>query len=210
MGNKGARELERLGVSLPRVDFDQKALAFQLTGLPHPLLVTRILACVSACVRERGLSCLELLSDGQLTIATSAGRVRPDGFAVIVHPETHERVALFFEADRGTQPFSRTEFAQSHFRMKVLGYDALWRDRDKLGELGADTFLVLTLTKDEARMRSLALRVGEMLKPAPAGVEPLFWFATQGVVDLERPTALLFDEIWESAEHPRERGSIFE
>lgn len=217
MGNNGARELARLGVSLPRIDFDQKARAFQLAGLPHPLLVTRILACITAGVREHELACAEIVGDRQITIDTLARdgsrefpvRLRPDAFALIEHPERGERVALFFEADRGTMPLSRSEFVQSSIRKKVLGYNGLWGDDEKLRELGAETFLVLTLTKDAARMHSLFKHVREMLTPAAAGVEPLFWFATEDAASLEDPSALLFGEVWESAEHPGERGSVF-
>src|SRR5215471_13508316 len=45
LGNRAARLLAKLGITVPRIDWDQRAKEWQLYSFAHPLLVTRTNVC---------------------------------------------------------------------------------------------------------------------------------------------------------------------
>lgn len=138
LGNKGAVELERLGFTLPRIDWDQKAKDIQPFSFDHPLLITRFLTCFSLGVqRTPGLQIAELIAEGKfhdtVTFFDGAAEVtlpiKPDATVVVEDRRDGrtERLGIFHEAQRRTMPLQRgphsgsPRFIESIWRISTTG-----------------------------------------------------------------------------------------
>jgi hypothetical protein len=115
-------------------------------------------------------------------------RLEPDGVAIVrVHGELQ---ALLFEVDLATVPPSR-------MRERYGAYYEWWKVGLHRGRYAGMPLRILTLAPDVVRtnrLRSLARSVS----PEGDG-RGLFWFAEQGVADLEAPENLLAAQ-WRTAE----------
>lgn len=101
----------------------------------------------------------------------------PD-FAFGVRFADSSRRCFFVEIDRGTMPITRSNFSQTSFQRKMLAYLAVYASRLHERQFGWKAFRVLTVTTDEARMRSM-IEVAQSLGHAGALGASLFWFTTR-------------------------------
>ena len=88
------------------------------------------------------------------------------------------RRCFFVEIDRGTMPVTRSNFAQTSFQRKMRAYLSAHASRLHERQFGWKTFRVLTVTTDEARLRSMIQAARNLGHPGGPGAS-LFWFATR-------------------------------
>lgn len=148
----------------------------------HELAVNDFAIALHCAAGDRGWDVIEWHDDDQLQKLkerTALGDLIPDGICVLESPS--QRLPLFFELDRGTEPvtgrsanrwerkidkyddYFRTRFRTDPFFTDLLGYDT-----DDL----ADPVVLAVTTKGELRMRNLveATRAG--------GVRDTYWHTT--------------------------------
>lgn len=217
LGNKGAQELARIGFTLPRKDWDQKAKEWKPYSFDHPLLISRFLTCASLGMQKTpGLEIAELYPEGRFrdTVTFFDGKeevtlpIKPDATLVVEdRRDGHtERLGIFHEAQRRTMPLQRTTFKQSSFYKKLVAYLHYWLQGDRFKErLGVDDFIVAVLAEDETAMtilRDFAKEADEEKRGSD-----LFWFASHSMLTLEEPHTVLTGDLWATA--AGERGSIF-
>lgn len=206
LGNGGARELEHLGATLPRTDWNEKAKAFKVLSLDHALLTTHAVTVLLASLRAQPeLRVRRVLPDGAFHTSVSAfdGQrnvripIKPD--AVLIVDEPDRRTALLLEADRGTMPGERTALAQSSFRRKALGYFAYWLNKATFRrELEVDDLVVLTVCRTASRVEALRA-TAQQVDPKKTGTD-IFWFTTADSLRRDAPETAVTDEtIWTTA-----------
>ncbi len=217
LGNRGARLLQRIGVTIPRIDWDQRAKEWQPYSLDHPLLVTRMNVCLAQGIQQA--AGLELVAfqaenkfvdfvtffDGEQDLTLP---IKPDGLFVVKDHYSGETLALFPEAERLTAPNRRRTFKQSSFYKKVLAYLHYYRHLDQLCErlaMPLDDFIVPVICETPERKEALRKRLYEL---GPTEQESsIFWVSDRTQLDVAHPTQLLFGEVWTTA--TGEQGSIF-
>ena len=86
------------------------------------------------------------------------------------------RKCFMVEIDRGTMPVSRSDLTQTSFERKMRAYLAAHHARQHEQQFGWKTFRVLTVTKDQHRLRSIMETLRNM-QGASAPGPALFLFA---------------------------------
>jgi hypothetical protein len=208
LGNGGAHELEQLGVTLPKMDWNQTAKAFKVLSLDHALLTTHAVAVILASVRAQPeLRVRRVLPDGAFHTSVTAydGErnvripIKPDAVLIVEEIKKRQTTAFLLEADRSTMPAERTTLAQSSFRRKALGYFTYWLDKATLRrELEADDFVVLTVCRTTSRLEALRA-TAQQVDPKKIGTN-IFWFTTVDALRRDTPETAVTDEtIWTTA-----------
>jgi len=129
LGNRGARLLQRLGMTIPRIDWDQRAKEWLPYSVAHPPLVTRTNVCFAQGIQQaEGLELVVFYPENKFVdfVTFFDGNeevtlpIKPDGLFVVKDLLTGETLALFPEAERLTSPNKRSTFKQSCLYKKVL------------------------------------------------------------------------------------------
>jgi len=204
LGNKGGALLRReLGIAINSDAWNEKNHAVGRVFLEHALLVSETMVSLELACRKRGV---RLLYEDQLGLPTKkqpfqwwikiAGGTKlgviPDAVFALEYTDQNsqvQRAYFFLEADRGTMPVVRKEFAQTSFFRKLLAYEATWTDKVHQRHLGIPRFRVLTITTIAARVNTL-LEACSQLKRGHG----LFLFADQSVLEKD-----LFSDVWYNA-----------
>ena len=88
------------------------------------------------------------------------------------------RRCFFVEIDRGTMPIARSDFSQTSMQRKFRAYLAVHASRLHERQFGWKAFRVLTVTTDEARVRSMIDAARAIGHSGGLGAS-LFWFTTR-------------------------------
>ena len=88
------------------------------------------------------------------------------------------RRCFFVEIDRGTMPITRSNISQTSFQRKMRAYLAVYASRLHERQFGWKAFRVLTVTTDEARVRSMIDAAHNVAHAGGPGAS-LFWFTTR-------------------------------
>jgi hypothetical protein len=138
--------------------------------LKHALLVSDVMVAIELACREEGIQLLtgpELVPSGNqngrrfrwnVTVAGQKLGVVPDRvFALEFAAENgnSKRSYFFLEADRGTMPVIRKDFAQTSFYRKLVAYEATWAQSIHEKLFGFHRFRALTVTTSPERVESL-------------------------------------------------------
>ncbi len=118
--------------------------------------------------------------------------VVPDGLFGLEY-RTHGRKNYRFlalEADRGTMPIARSDTSRTSFLGKLTLYRDLIAGHAHKRHLGVSTFLVLTVTANEARRAEMVRKLGERAD------SPLFLFKAVGDRAFLAPFPGLLGEPW--------------
>lgn len=127
--------------------------------------------------------------------------VRPDGFFGLQFPwlpDGGNRAWFFLEADRSTMPRER-------FIRKLEAYWVWHTKGGQTAALGIKSFRVLTVTRSEARVRSLVEAVSGCRALAPGLAH--FWFATEIPFTTQSAGAILAP-VWTTPAEPGCRRSL--
>lgn len=174
LGNRGAQLLQRIGITIPRIDWDQRAKEWQPYSLDHPLLVTRTNVSLAQGIRQaEGLELLLFCPENTFVdfVTFFDGEqertlpIKPDGLFIVKDLRTSETLALFAEAERLTAPNKRSTFKQSSFYKKVLAYLHYYQRLEQLCErleLPIDDFIVPVVYETPERKAALRKRLCEL------------------------------------------------
>lgn len=88
------------------------------------------------------------------------------------------RRCFMVEIDRGTMPVTRSDIRQTSYERKMRSYLTAHAARQHERHFGWKTFRVLTVTTDEARLRSMREALHRLHVPHSPGA-PLFFFAAR-------------------------------
>jgi hypothetical protein len=200
---------KELGIGFWELSPDDETNAAGRIYLEHVLLVADVMVGIELACRENGI---RLLTEHELALESDqTGKhlpfrwrvqvnshlnlaVVPDRvFALEFKDQKHNnnRAVFFLEADRGTMPVRRKNFAQTSFYRKLLAYEATWSQSIHLRRFGFNRFRVLTVTTIPARVKSLV----EACSKLKSG-RGLFLFADHTI--LER-TGNVFSKVWRTA-----------
>lgn len=177
LGNKGADLFARVEhATQPLTDWTDKNREAKRPYIEHALLLADFVVPLEASLS--GHSGIEFI-DGRdlvsvlpefarrsgspwaLTAALQQGKVRhtvtiiPDAVFALHFKASNRRSYFFVEADRATMPITRSDFAQSSFKRKVLVYLAAQKGKQHIERLGMYNLRVLTVTTNEARTASM-------------------------------------------------------
>lgn len=167
IGNRGAKLLKDEGVNVAHLRWNEKNQDIGRMFLDHELAVSEIMVEFElACRRSGNLRCVshkELsLSDppfrwcGRVERNVTLGLVPDAMFAFENSANTEARTHYFLEADRGTMPIIRKNFARTSFYRKLVAYEATWVRGIHKRRWGIPRFRVLTVTTSEERVASMA------------------------------------------------------
>lgn len=126
-------------------------------------------------------------------------KIVPDGLFGLEYTRDGSKAYRFFalEADRNTQPVTRSDLQQTSYLRKILAYRQLSAQGIHKSYLGLPNLFVLTVTTNEPHMTSIMSLVKEL---AIEGKSKLFLFKTMSSLgDFEKapaPTAHLLTDQW--------------
>ena len=129
-------------------------------------------------------------------------KVVPDGLFGLEYIRDGSKTYRFFalEADRNTQPVTRSDLRQTSYLRKIVAYRQLSAQSIFKSHLGVPNLFVLTVTTNEAHMEHIMSLVKEL---AHEGKSKLFLFKTMSSVgDFRKapePTAHLLTDPWQRA-----------
>ena len=126
-------------------------------------------------------------------------KIVPDGLFGLEYTREGSKAYRFFalEADRNTQPVTRSDLQQTSYLRKILAYRQLSIQGIHKSHLGLPNLLVLTVTTNEAHMTHIMSLVRDL---ATEGKSKLFLFKTMSSVgDFRKapePTARMLTDAW--------------
>jgi len=127
-------------------------------------------------------------------------KVVPDGLFGLEYERDGSKVYRFFalEADRNTQPVTRSDLQQSSYLRKILAYRQISVQGIHKSHLGLPNLLVLTVTTNERHMASIMSLLREL---AHEGKSRLFLFKTMSSLgDFNKapaPTGDMLTDSWQ-------------
>src|SRR5690606_749764 len=170
LGTRGAILLAERGLAeKSSVDWAEKNRKVTFGFMDHTLMIGRLrVALEHACAKRGHVTIERWIADGDFHEPVRVVRdgrredlaIRPDAtFALLLknEPAGKNRVICFVEADRSTMPLRR-------MLAKYRAYWHFWRSERPAAAVGADNFLVLTITKTAQRaaiLNKLVRRVDE-------------------------------------------------
>ena len=134
--------------------------------LDHAILVADVMVAIELACRMHGD--VRLFYEDELSLTATNWKVKlsdgvkhgvvPDRIFALEYTDQDgnvERIHYFLEADRGTMPVVRPNLSQTSFQRKLLTYEATWVQKIHSHKLGIKRFRVLTITTNEARIKSI-------------------------------------------------------
>lgn len=127
-------------------------------------------------------------------------KIVPDGLFGLEYTRDGSKAYRFFalEADRNTQPVTRSDLQQTSYLRKILAYRQLSAQGIYKSHLGLPNLFVLTVTTNELHMTNIMSLVSDL---SAEGKSRLFLFKTMSSVgDFRKapePTAQLFTDPWQ-------------
>jgi DNA-binding Lrp family transcriptional regulator len=210
LGNQGRALLQKgLGIGFRELSPDDETHPAGRIFLEHALLVAEVMIAIELACRENGI---RLLTEHELALAFDPSGKHPpfrwrvqvnDRLNLAVVPDrvfalefknqkgNANRAVYFLEADRGTMPVIRKNFAQTSFYRKLLAYEATWSQSIHQRRFRFNRFRVLTVTTSVARVKSLVDACSKLERG-----RGLFLFADQTI--LEKPGDV-FSKVWRTA-----------
>jgi hypothetical protein len=131
-------------------------------------------------------------------------KIVPDGLFGLEYTRDGSKAYRFFalEADRNTQPVTRSDLNQTSYLRKILAYRQISTQNIHKSHLGLPNLFVLTVTTNESHMTSIMSLVKEL---AAEGKSKLFLFKTMSSLgDFRKapaPTARLLTDPWQRVGH---------
>lgn len=203
LGNKGALKLsECFGYNFPKTDVGRKNRELKDKYVQHALEVNEFLIAIQvACrnhpdlefideeelVKHRPIPSTKIQQAMKWPVIVNPGEfgqkekmglaVVPDGvFAIRCRKKGQVKVSFFFlEIDRSTMPIKRSDFGQTSFYRKFIGYITSYRYQLFGKYWGFNSVRVLIVAKSKERIANL-LSLGQELHPKRRGYR-LFCFA---------------------------------
>lgn len=131
----------------------------------------------------------------------------PDAVFALRFRDTGGCAYFFLEADRGTMPINRADFAQTSIRRKLLAYLAALKARQHVERFGSPNLRVLTVTSGRDRLRSLLAALDDVMHRVPTG---RFLFAEHTTTATADPLAAACETNGTSVriDVPPERGHL--
>lgn len=219
LGNKGGTLLKQeLGIAFRHVSWGEKNRSIGRIFLEHALLVSDVMVSLELACRQSGR--VRLVPGDQLALPNKVtgkrqpfrwrvkvkGDVKlglvPDGVFALEYQSQDgksQRAYFFLEADRGTMPVMRRHLSQTSFYRKLLAYEATWSQSIHESRFGFHRFRVLTVTKSQARVKSLVDACSKLERG-----QGLFLFADRSI--LEKPEEIL-SASWQTG-RPSETGNL--
>jgi DNA-binding Lrp family transcriptional regulator len=199
LADRGARLLAARDKDVPaQLEWSRKNREAGRPFIEHQLEIVDFRVALQTAAKARGD--VEILHPDALAAAMpQAMRETPDPFVmqtVVSHGGIMHRIGLapdfafgvrfadasrrcfFVEIDRGTMPITRSNFSQTSFQRKMRAYLAVYGSRLHERQFGWKAFRVLTVTTDEARMRSM-IEAARSLDQSGGPGATLFWFTTR-------------------------------
>jgi hypothetical protein len=206
LGNRGAKLLKDEGVSVGHLRWNEKNQDIGRVYLDHALAVSDIMVEFELTCRSLGnVRCVTHL---ELSPATPPSRWRvrvdqnvtlglvPDAIFALENLKKPElRTHFFFEADRGTMPVVRKNFAQTSFHRKLAAYEATWTRGIHKRCWGIPHFRVLTVTTSDERVASMVSACSKLERG-----RGLFLFIDE--VSLKNASTI-FDALWTTGKGER-------
>ncbi|MGK0190602.1 MAG: hypothetical protein ACI9R3_006432 [Verrucomicrobiales bacterium] len=171
LGSKGAALLRRKGIfTFDRMSWTSANRSAGRLFLDHTLMVADVIVGIrSECqtnqhfrfIDGQDLPCASEDDDSKrfqwTTSVTGHGSVKliPDRVFAIEQRQTGERILFLLEADRGTEPLTRTDFHQSSIDRKLLLYSQLSSERAFLERFGCRRVRALLVTTSRIRAQSI-------------------------------------------------------
>ncbi len=127
-------------------------------------------------------------------------KIVPDGLFGLEYTRDGSRAYRFFalEADRNTQPVTRSDLRQTSYLRKILAYRQISAQNIHKSHLGLPNLFVLTVTTNESHMTNIMSLVREL---AHEGKSRMFLFKTMSSLgNFEKapePTAHLLTDPWQ-------------
>jgi hypothetical protein len=210
LGNQGRALLQKeLGVGFRELSPDDETRPAGRIFLEHALLVADVMMAIELACRENGIRLLtehelalefdqsgkhppfqwRVQINGRLNLAVVPDRVFALEFKD--HKDNNNRAVYFLEADRGTMPVIRKNFAQTSFYRKLLAYEATWSQSIHQRRFGFNRFRVVTVTTSTARVKSLVDACSRLERG-----RGLFLFADHTILE---KTGDVFSKVWRTA-----------
>jgi hypothetical protein len=210
LGKKGAALLKKeLGAGYQEFSWSDENHSAGRIFLEHALLVSDIMVAIELACRQSGI---RLLTERELALAFDpSGKHQPFRWRVKVNGRLNlgvvpdrvfaldfkdqkgnsNRAFFFLEADRGTMPVIRKNFAQTSFYRKLLAYEATWSQSIHQRRFGFNRFRVLTVTTSAARVKSLVDACSKLERG-----RGLFLFADHTILE---KAGDVFSKVWRTA-----------
>ncbi len=113
----------------------------------------------------------------------------PDAVFALRSRSTGRHACFFIEADRGTMPVERADFAQTSIRRKLLAYQAALRARQHVEQFAFHNLRILTVTTGAERLQSMIAALNAVTHGIASG---RFLFAEHPAVTGADPLSLLW------------------
>ncbi len=172
LGSKGAALLRRKGVlTFDRMSWTSANRSAGRLFLDHTLMIADVVVGIrSECDASQHLqfidgqdlpSCAAEDDDAKrfqwATSVAGHGSVKliPDRVFAIERRQTGERILFLLEADRGTEPLTRTDFHQSSIDRKLMLYSQLSSERAFLERFGCRRVRALLVTTSSIRAQGI-------------------------------------------------------
>lgn len=209
LADKGMRLLrEEGGVEFRNTEWSRKNREAGRPFIEHQIEIVNFQVALQRAVSERGG--LHLMGADEMTPANFGSRSHRDRTALMLrartgHGQTREtgvvpdlsfgldlsdgsRRNFFVEIDRGTMPVRRSDPDQTSFEGKMRVYIAVHATKQHERLFGWKNFRVLTVTTDQARLRTMQAALQKLRIPRSIGPS-LFLFATYGDLRVADPLA---------------------
>lgn len=226
LGNKGIDLLVKdFNVKKSKVDWTSKNREVKTVFLEHTLEIANFMVCLRLACQAHGD--IELLEprprdageafSWKVKISPEIqGKKRDLIFSIVPdrvfqlyfpnHPEGKQRAYFFLEADRSTMPVIRTNLYKTSFFKKMLGYWHSWQEGLFEKTFGFKNARVLTITKSEARIKSL-IEANKEVDGRKKGTR-MFLFAQGKSFTLADPGQILA-QVWQNG-RDSERVSLLD
>jgi hypothetical protein len=202
LGEKGVALLTAEGIAVVPVRQVEKDRSVCRVQLEHSLLVAEIMVAIELSCRKNGIKVTvgdQIVCSGAKPVfrwkveidgSTKLGILPDRVFAIDFTGNDGDanRAFFFLEADRGTMPVIRKDFALTSMYRKFLAYEATWSQDIHRTRFGFNRFRVLTVTTSAERQRSLLKACSEL-----KGGHGLFLFADRSIVEKD-----IFDTVWQN------------
>lgn len=213
LGNKGIDLLVNdFGVKKSKVDWTSKNREVKTVFLEHTLQIANFMVCLRlACQARNGVQLLEPKPDQAEAFSWKVklspeiqGKKRDLAFSLIPdrafalgfpNNGAEKRAYFFLEVDRSTMPVVRTNLYKTSFFKKMLGYWHSWQQGLFEKNFGFKNARVLTITKSEARIKSL-IEANKEVDGRKKGSR-MFLFAPEKTFTLADPSEALAN-IWQN------------